>query len=76
MKARLSCGLSSPQMQRMVSSSPSSSTASAFADFLPLVLLALPVGLIGLGGAGEEEALVCTPLFARPERRVESANAC
>ena len=77
MKARLSLGLLLPQMQRISSSSSSSSSSSACCgSMLFLGGLDLAV-LVGLGaGAGEEEAFLCWPFVARPERRGSSVMPC
>jgi hypothetical protein len=73
--ARLSFGSSLPQMQRILSSSPESSSAAAALELF--FVLALVAALAGFGfGAGEEEAFVCWPLVARPERRGSSAILC
>lgn len=61
-------------MHRILSSSPeSSSAASSFVIFFDF---AFEAPFAGLGfGAGDEEALVCWPFVARPERRGSSV-AC
>lgn len=58
-------------MHRILSSSPeSSSAASSFVIFFDF---AFEAPFAGLGfGAGDEEALVCWPFVARPERRGSS----
>lgn len=79
MKARASSGSSLPQMQRIRSSSSPSSVgvAEEFLFLLPFLLFLFGLGLFVVGldgfeGAGEDEALVCWPLVARPERRGSS----
>ena len=85
MKGRLSFGFALPQMQRISSSSLSSSSGAGEGWFCADFLLGFPLAppdadadddaapLVGLGcGAGDDEAFLCWPLVARPERRGSS----
>jgi hypothetical protein len=74
-KARLSASLSSPQTHLITSSSSASSSSSltsceAAAFFVCFVAVPFATGF-GVG-AGEEDAFLCWPLVARPERRGSS----
>lgn len=82
MKARLSLGLSSPQMQRICSSSSSYSASSSSSVGWGFGCGGAGLGGLGLAalgwgcwGAGEVEAFLCRPLVARPERRGSSVGA-
>lgn len=73
MNGRLSFRLVLPQIQR-ISSSSSSSSASTSGSVAFLVAFPLAAFAAFGFGAGDDDAFLCWPLFARTERRGSSAH--